>query len=261
MTCGLRASICIARYMLTKSLMRGKTAVFQIPARCLRDEMAIDEPLEVPVSHFASEYGIAEEAHFVTVQIWLQKPSSDSHFAASSESDGANRTAEPTQQFNPPQSPSKIPGSNFAAATPTASTNTRNSSVFTFDETIPDHTARKTADVNRSHGASDADVVRTIDSWMCELAAWKLSDLYDVASRLHIGTGSDKTAEDAFNVAKGVLAAEHRANTGDDRDIAAEVARVRACRERLIQLIVESRHRHLRRYVHAQKIVMRRIQK
>eukprot|EP00750_Incisomonas_marina_P016628 INCI19237.1.p1 GENE.INCI19237.1~~INCI19237.1.p1 ORF type:complete len:341 (-),score=37.03 INCI19237.1:64-1086(-) len=90
---------------------------------------------------------------------------------------------------------------------------------------------------------------KKIDGWMCELAAWKLSDLFDVASRLHVGRRSrDNRAEDAFGVARGVLSGAGGVGGNSDHDVAAEVARVRSCREQLVELIVESRHRHLRRW-------------
>ena len=101
---------------------------------------------------------------------------------------------------------------------------------------------------------NDADIVRTIDSWMCELAAWKLSDLFDVASRLHTSASvkAGSGIDDAFSVARGVLSGRSRSRNGNraaGENLADEVARVKACRDRLVQLIVESRHRHLRRCV------------
>ena len=59
---------------------------------------------------------------------------------------------------------------------------------------------------------------------------------------------SDNRAEDAFGVARGVLSGAGGVGGNSDHDVAAEVARVRSCREQLVELIVESRHRHLRRW-------------
>ena len=200
--------------------MRGKTAVFQIPARCLRtSDVPIDEPLELPNNEalfqrdpamYGKRSDWEDDERFVTVQIWLQQPpantqtvfgsESDDEVEAESGFDASRRKGSSNGTFNPPQSPSKIPGASFSAQTPAAATDGRR--FFNFSSK---HLARGThksssdrAGPRRARGGSvegprvrsDVDVVQKIDGWMCELAAWKLSDLFDVASRLHVGRRS-----------------------------------------------------------------------
>lgn len=201
--------------------MRGKTAVFQIPSRCLRTSDApIDEPLELPNNEalfqrdpalYGKRKDWEDDERFVTVQIWLQQPPANSQSAFASDSDdeveadwgrpSSRRragSANGTSAFNPPQSPSKIPGASFSAQTPAAATDGRRFFNFSSKHHVArgahksstDRRSRRSRDTSLPRVRSDVDVVQKIDGWMCELAAWKLSDLFDVASRLHVGRRS-----------------------------------------------------------------------
>lgn len=219
--------------------------MFQIPARCIRDEQTIDEALEIPWTE-PNKDG-KHDHHFVNVQIWQQYVNSED--TSVSVWTGTKHDLTITSAQNDHAIPILESSS---VDTPTDTNHSRLSGPLALKK---QHEILQQQQQQQSQTAvSGVDVVRTIDGWMRELQSWKLWDLFDVASRLHVGgtsTASDSkrcNTENAFELARRVLSGVVAAPTIDDDEMNTdEVLKVRACRDQLINIIVQARHRHLTR--------------